>query len=180
MSYDLSKLFDNWEDRPEDALVPEEEESIRQPTEVREVLVAELLGRKDAQNPRAFPSDLLVVLRDHQGREVPIKIGPFEAMAISNAMNNIPVERPLTHDLLQATIERLGAQLEQVVIDDLHDQTFYARLILTPPKSQGPSANNAAIEIDARSSDAIALALRARVPIYMAEDILAAIAEDDD
>jgi uncharacterized protein len=173
MSYDLSKLFENWEDRSEDTLVPEEEESIRQPVEVREVQVTELLGRQDPKNPRALPSNLLVILRDHQGREVPIKIGPFEAMAISNAMSNIPVERPLTHDLLQATIERLGARLEQVVIDDLHDSTFYARLVLTPRGSKD------VIEIDARSSDAIALALRARVPIYMAEDILAAAGHED-
>ena len=173
MSYDLSKLFENWEDRPEDALVPEEEESIRQPTEVREVQVSELLGRKDPANPRAFPTDLLVILRDHQGREVPIKIGPFEAMAISNALNGVLVERPLTHDLLRTTIEKLGAQLEQVIIDDLHDQTFYAKVVLTP------SGTKDSVEIDARSSDAIALALRARVPIYMAEDILATANEED-
>jgi uncharacterized protein len=107
-----------------------------------------------------------VVMLKEKGstRYLPIWIGHFEADAIAIPMQKVPVSRPLTHDLLRSSISALGAQLERVIISDLADETFYAKLIL----QQGGRA----IEVDARPSDAIALAIRAEVPIFVEEKVL--------
>jgi bifunctional DNase/RNase len=75
----------------------------------------------------------------------------------------VPVSRPLTHDLLKAVIEQLGGKLTQVVINELADETFYAKLIV--------DANGRHVEVDARPSDAIAIAIRAKVPIYVEDSV---------
>ncbi len=96
-------------------------------------------------------------------RYLPIWIGHFEADAIAIPMQNVPVSRPLTHDLLRDAIQQLGGQLTQVVISELADETFFAKLIV--------DASGRHLEIDSRPSDAIALAIRAKVPIYVEESV---------
>jgi len=107
----------------------------------------------------------VVMLKEKQSsRYLPIWIGHFEADAIAIPMQKVPVSRPLTHDLLRSSIAALGARLERVVINDLADETFFAKLILDQ------SGN--VLEVDARPSDAIALAIRAEVPIFVEESVL--------
>ncbi|PKO23955.1 MAG: hypothetical protein CVU38_01385 [Chloroflexi bacterium HGW-Chloroflexi-1] len=107
----------------------------------------------------------IVILKDmHSPRFLPIWIGPFEADAITIELQGLKVARPLTHDLLQAMIEKLGAEVEQVAITDLRNDTFYARITLYVKGRQ--------MDVDSRPSDAIALAVRARVPIYVSEEVL--------
>ncbi len=96
-------------------------------------------------------------------RYLPIWIGHFEADAIAIPMQNVPVSRPLTHDLLKGVIEQLGGKLTQVVINELADETFYAKLIV--------EAGGKQVEVDARPSDAIAIAIRAKVPIFVADSV---------
>lgn len=105
-----------------------------------------------------------VVLADaQQERFLPILIGPFEARAIAMA-GQTPHKRPLTHDLLLSVVDNLGYRLERIEITKLEDAIFYALLHL-----EGEHGNR---EIDARPSDAIALAMDAEVPIYVAEQVL--------
>ena len=108
-----------------------------------------------------------VLLRDNRGRRVPIWVGQFEAWAISFALEGEAPDRPFTHDLIKILLDRLDASVERVVIDDLWNETFYAKIALTRKSGE-------ALEIDARPSDAIATALRFRAPIYMAESVLEA------
>lgn len=118
------------------------------------------------------PRALLVQLRDNYGRVVPIVIGPFEAHAIVSALNDDAPPRPMTHDLIRNILTRLGVSIDRVLIDDLWQGTFYAKLYLLHGDEE--------IEIDARPSDAIALALRFRAPIYMAESVLEEEGQPDD
>jgi bifunctional DNase/RNase len=97
-------------------------------------------------------------------RYLPIWIGHFEADAIAIPMQSVPVPRPLTHDLLKGVIEQLGGRLTQVVINELADETFFAKLIV--------DVSGRHIEVDARPSDAIAVAIRAKVPIYVEDAVL--------
>ncbi|MGE3267300.1 MAG: bifunctional nuclease family protein [Chloroflexota bacterium] len=97
-------------------------------------------------------------------RYLPIWIGHFEADAIAIPMQNVPVSRPLTHDLLGSVISALGGKITQVVINELSDETFYAKLIV--------DADGRHVEVDSRPSDAIALAIRAKVPIFVEDAVL--------
>ncbi|MPZ15219.1 MAG: bifunctional nuclease family protein [Chloroflexi bacterium] len=107
----------------------------------------------------------VVMLKEKSSnRYLPIWIGHFEADAIAIPMQKVPVSRPLTHDLLRAAIGALGARLERVAITNLEDETFYAVLIL--------NRDGKNLEVDARPSDAIALAIRAEVPIYVEDKVL--------
>lgn len=107
----------------------------------------------------------VVMLKEKQdGRYLPIWIGHFEADAIAIPLQNVQVSRPLTHDLLRSVISALGARVLSVVINDLADDTFFAKLVL--------DADGRHLEIDSRPSDAIALAVRLGVPIYVAESVL--------
>lgn len=108
-----------------------------------------------------------VLLRDNRGRRVPIFVGQFEAWAISLALEGDTPDRPFTHDLIRLLLERLDATVERIIIDDLWNDTFYAKIGIV--KVTGET-----LELDARPSDAIALALRVRAPIYMAETVLEA------
>lgn len=108
-----------------------------------------------------------VLLRDNRGRRIPIFVGQFEAFAISVALEGEAPDRPFTHDLIRLVLERLDATIERVVIDDLWNETFYAKIGIV-------KAGGEIMDIDARPSDAIALALRVRAPIYMAENVLEA------
>jgi bifunctional DNase/RNase len=107
----------------------------------------------------------VVLLEERQGERVlPIWVGVFEARAIAMEMDQVAPPRPMTHDLIKAIIEGVKAQVTQVAIVDLRDNTFYAQIAL----STGASS----LQIDARPSDAIALALRVKAPIYVAKTVL--------
>ena len=107
----------------------------------------------------------LVVLKEIElERYLPIWIGPFEADAITMELQGVDISRPLTHDLLRSTIEHLGASVSHIVVNDLRNDTFYALIVL--------DVNGRGLEIDARTSDAIALAVRARAPIFVEEHVM--------
>lgn len=107
----------------------------------------------------------VLILREVDGTlYLPIWIGAFEANAIALAVEGVRTPRPLTHDLLRAALESLGARLDRIEIHTLSEGVFYARLILVTGAGR--------LEIDARPSDAIALALRAEAPIWVARTVL--------
>ena len=107
----------------------------------------------------------IIILRDLDGlRVLPIWVGIFEANAIALQMENISTPRPMTHDLLRNVIEDLGGAVTKIVIADLRDNTFYALIHVDTP--DGP------IAIDARPSDAIALALRTQASIFVEESVI--------
>ena len=107
----------------------------------------------------------IVVLKDVASETVmPIWVGIFEANAIAIEIEKMAASRPMTHDLTRNLIRHLNARLERVVITELKDDTFYAVLWV----KQG----NESITIDARPSDAVALALRADCPIYVSEQVM--------
>ena len=109
--------------------------------------------------------DPVVILKDADGAHfLPILIGPFEATAIALALEGAPVPRPLSHDLMRSILATLGAHLEQVVIHDIKESTFFAKLVVR--------TNGDLQEIDARPSDGIALALRVQAPIYVSDKIV--------
>ncbi len=106
-----------------------------------------------------------ILLKEVNGnRRLPIIIGAFEAQAIALEIEGIKPPRPLTHDLLKQITDNLGATIIEVIIDDLRENTFYAKIIF-----EVSALTN---EIDARPSDAIALAVRAQAPIYVAESVM--------
>lgn len=107
----------------------------------------------------------VVILKEKDAdRYLPIWIGPAEADAITVRLQEVAVARPLTHDLLRDVLEKLGAEVDSVVVNDLADDTFYARIMLR--------FNGESLAIDSRPSDAIALAVRAQVPIYAEDSVL--------
>lgn len=107
----------------------------------------------------------IVVLREVAGERVlPIWVGVFEANAIALQVENVQTPRPMTHDLLSNVIAELGAQVERVVVSDLKENTFYALLHVT--------ATSGSVTIDARPSDAIALALRTGSRIFVEENVI--------
>jgi len=101
-------------------------------------------------------------------RRLPIIIGAFEAQAIALEIEGIKPPRPLTHDLLKHMIDNLGATIIEIIIDELRENTFFAKIVL--------EVSGLTNEVDARPSDAIALAVRARSPIYVAEPVMEAAA----
>ena len=108
----------------------------------------------------------IVILRDGDGQRIlPIWVGVFEANAIALQIENVQTPRPMTHDLLKNVIQDLSAQVERIVVTELKENTFYAVIHL---RADG----QAAVVVDARPSDAIALALRVGSDIYCAEDVL--------
>lgn len=107
----------------------------------------------------------VVVLRETDSkRYLPIWIGPFEADAIAMAIQGHEPQRPLTHDLLKSVVSELGGTVNHILVNDIHDNTFFARIIV---EQYGRT-----VEIDARPSDAIALAVRTDVPIYVEHHVI--------
>ncbi len=107
----------------------------------------------------------IIILRDKEGQRVlPIWVGVFEANAIALQIENVTTPRPMTHDLLRNVIHDLHAKVVKVVVSDLRENTFYALIYL--------QRDGETIAVDARPSDAIALALRARVPIFVEEAVI--------
>ena len=107
----------------------------------------------------------VVILKEKESdRYLPIWIGPAEADAIAVRLQDVQVARPLTHDLLRSVIEELGGSIVHIFVNDLSNDTFFAKIVL--------QVDGRSVEIDARPSDAIALAVRAQVPIFADESVL--------
>lgn len=172
MGNDFKDLFGDW--RPEDdgrssfeggtgSSHDPEKRPYRdlQEKEVRVVNVFEI----DRGNP--LKNEIFVLLQDNRGREFRIFVMREVAMAITMAIENERPDRPYTHDLMKTLLDRLGGRVERVVIDDLWQETYYAKITISQSKQSEQT-----FEIDSRPSDAIAMALRFRAPIYVAESIL--------
>ena len=128
-----------------------------------EILKIIIFERRDGQ---------LVFLQEKNGkRSFPIVIGIFEAIEIDRKLKGIPTPRPMTHDLLGSTIRELGGKLEHVVISELKNNTFYARLVVR-------RLDGAVVEIDSRASDAIALSIQFNVPIFASEQVIEKAVQD--
>jgi uncharacterized protein len=107
----------------------------------------------------------VVILKEKESdRYLPIWIGPAEADAIAVKLQGVAVPRPMTHDLLSSVIETLGAVVNSIIVNDLKNDTFFAKVIL--------DAEGKLVEVDSRPSDALALAVRTNVPIYADESVL--------
>lgn len=122
----------------------------------------EILGLSSSPSTGGAYAILLKELEGH--RRLPIIIGAFEAQAIALEMEGIKPPRPLTHDLLKQITDNLGAIVNEVIIDELRENTFFAKIII--------EVSGLTQEIDARPSDAIALAVRAEAPIYVASAVM--------
>lgn len=110
-----------------------------------------------------------ILLKEIEGaRRLPIIIGAFEAQAIALEMEGIKPPRPLTHDLLKTLVDNLGANVVEIIVNELKENTFYAKIIL--------EASGLTNEIDARPSDAIALAVRTYAPIFVNESVMSTAA----
>ncbi|MFN3974851.1 MAG: bifunctional nuclease family protein [Dehalococcoidia bacterium] len=107
-----------------------------------------------------------VVILKEKGAEryLPIWIGPAEADSIAIKLQDVQVPRPLTHDLVRNIVHALGAKVSYIVVNDLKDDTFYAKIVL--------EVDGRTLDIDARPSDAIAIAVRVNAPIYAEESVL--------
>jgi uncharacterized protein len=117
----------------------------------------------------------IVILKDmNSDRYLPIWIGPCEADAITIELQEVPPQRPLTHDLLKAVIREMGGRIVHILINDLRSDVYYARIVVEMSGRQ--------IDIDSRPSDAIALAVRAKVPVFIADTVMerAAIRPDEE
>jgi bifunctional DNase/RNase len=107
----------------------------------------------------------VVILKEKESdRYLPIWIGPAEADAIAVRLQDVAVSRPLTHDLLRSVIDAFGGNVQYIVVNDLSNDTFYARIIM--------NVDGRTLEIDSRPSDAIALAVRVQAPIFAEETVL--------
>ena len=134
---------------------------------VEEALTAMLEMVIDSIRVSLMNYQRVVILKQRDAdRYLPIWIGSPEADAIAVKLQDVSVPRPLTHDLLGSIIATLGASVERVVVSDLSNDTFFAKLILS--KGTG----NGRVEVDCRPSDAIAVAVRTKVPIYVEEAVL--------
>ena len=129
-----------------------------------EVSIEGVFGAESAGNISRF------VLLSDGDRKLPILIGPFDAQAILLPLENQRPDRPMSHDLIHNIVDKLGATLDRVVIDDLWNSTYYAKIYLKRGKEE--------IEMDARPSDAIALAVRFDDRVFVAEGILDASIEE--
>jgi len=107
----------------------------------------------------------VVILKERMAeRYLPIWIGPAEADAIAVKLQDVNVPRPLTHDLLSSVIDNLGATVNSIIVNELKNDTFYAKIVL--------NVDGGVIEVDSRPSDALALAVRVEAPIYVEEVVL--------
>ena len=107
----------------------------------------------------------VVILKENDSdRYLPIWIGPAEADAIAVKLQDLSVPRPLTHDLLRTVIDTLGGSVVRILVSDLQNDTFYAKIVI--------EVNGDTREIDSRPSDAMALAVRAQVPIFAEESVM--------
>lgn len=127
-----------------------------------ELIQVEILGLSSSSSSGGA---FALVLREVDGtRQLPIIIGGFEAQAIALELENIEPPRPMTHDLLREVFSSVNAEVSYVVISELRDGTFFARVTFTHEGNES--------ELDARPSDAVALAVRVEAPIYVTEAVL--------
>ncbi len=172
MGDDFKDLFGDW--RPDelgrgkgDEFRSEPENRMRRALNEKEVKIVNVYEAvPDGSAGQAVQPQTFVLLRDNRGRELRIYVLRDVALAISLALESETPDRPFTHDLMKNILDRLSVSVERVTIDDLWQETFYARITLD---NKGET-----LDIDARPSDAIALALRYRAPIYVAEAVLEA------
>lgn len=166
MSERFRDMFEDWQD---DENAPNEFEELdrlqQRRLDEKEVRVVGVYEHHET----GIPSQYFVLLQDNRGRRVPIWIGKYEALSISMALEGDVPDRPMTHDLLKNVIDRLGGTVERIIVDDLWQSTFYAKITIV--------RDGESIEIDSRPSDAIALALRTRSPIYVAEPVFESLSE---
>ena len=129
--------------------------------ELRRIIISEL----DAHQ--------IVILKEVEGeRNFPIVIGIFEATSIDRRVKGEQPPRPLTHDLIISVVEQLGGEIQDIVINDLKEHTYFAKIRV---RKDGELT-----EVDCRPSDAIAVAVASRVPIYVNEDVLGEALEDEE
>jgi len=126
----------------------------------------EILGL--SSSPSAGGAYALLLKEAYGIRRLPIIIGSFEAQSIALEIEGIKPPRPLTHDLMKSLIDNLGGSVNEIIIDELKENTFYAKIII--------EISGMTNEIDARPSDAIALAVRTHATIYVAESVMKAAA----
>lgn len=108
-------------------------------------------------------SPVVTLSPENSEKILPIWIGHYEAWAIGMEMSGVASKRPLTHDLLYGVIKSMGGVVEKVVVTELKEQTFYAKIFI--------KSNSEVIKVDARPSDCVALALKAKAPIYVNEEL---------
>jgi uncharacterized protein len=120
---------------------------------------------REIQRSHITPFNVVLLFEKDGERYFPIYIGSEEARATDNALYNRQAARPLTHDLIGNVLEGLGATLEGVLVDSLEQETFHGKLLLK-------TADDRHVKIDSRPSDAIVLATKYRVPIFVSEDVL--------
>jgi bifunctional DNase/RNase len=114
----------------------------------------------------------VIILKEVDGeRSFPIVIGIFEATSIDRRVKGMQSPRPLTHDLIASVVEQLGGEVQDIVISDLEEHTYFAKLRI---RKEGDL-----IEVDCRPSDAIAIAVTAKVPIYVSEQVLGEAIEEE-
>ncbi|MCI0703070.1 MAG: bifunctional nuclease family protein [Planctomycetia bacterium] len=115
----------------------------------------------------------VIILKEVEGeRNFPIVIGIFEATSIDRRVKGLPSPRPLTHDLITSVVEQMGGEIQDIVISDLKEHTYFAKLRVRK--------DGELIDVDCRPSDAIAVAVTARVPIYVSEDVLGEALEEEE
>lgn len=169
----MAEEFKFEDEEPSDDLFGESSQDQQRPEsdddlDMKEVEVAGVFEHRDQASNQALA--YFVLLKDVQERSVVIWIGRFEAAAISLALEGTSADRPLPYDLMNNVIIRMGGALDRVLVDDLWNNTYYAKVRIINDGN--------IMDIDSRPSDAIALALRAKAPIYMAEAVLAAVSEE--
>ena len=114
--------------------------------------------------------DQLIVLKEKEGERIlPIVIGIMEVTAIKMKISGVNPPRPMTHDLFYNAITQLGAKIDKIVINKLENNTFFAKLVI--------SVDSRTEEVDARPSDSIAIAIRAKAPIFVEEEVLASTSQ---
>lgn len=123
-----------------------------------EMKIKHIAVEQESKSPIVFLTDM------DETRYLPIWIGPFEAQSIVQVIEGMRTPRPMTHDLMKALIDQLGAKVQRIIISDLQDQTFFARIFLEQDGHE--------IEVDARPSDSLALALRSKAPIFVTESVV--------
>jgi bifunctional DNase/RNase len=143
-----------------DALEPwEREAAVPVHMELKRIIISEIHEQQ------------VIMLREVDGdRSFSIMIGIFEATSIDRRVKRLPSPRPLTHDLVANVIDQLGGELSDIYISELREHTYFAKLRIRK--------DGELIEVDSRPSDAIALAVTANVPIYVAEDVIEEVSEE--
>ena len=113
----------------------------------------------------------VIFLKEVEGeRSFPIVIGFFEATSIDRRVKGMPSQRPLTHDLIASVVDQLGGEIQDIIINDLQEHTYFAKLRIRK--------DGELVEVDCRPSDAVAVAVTARVPIYVNEEVLGEALDD--